>query len=243
MNNGYLKKCNTPKCKYTIKNYKNSTKYTKQKIIKYLKENNIEFYMCRICSEIVNKDHFFTQEHIQKFNSVCKIKIEESLEKSFFKIKCKFIDTSYNYIYTDLYFKTYIRDLILVNIDTTKYYKSYIIKKKMLEFNNSERDPMYISEKHDSIDIIYDVENIENLEENKERNLKPYLIKNSASDYKYKIKKMNQDLDRVNFKESGNSIYYINSTWMRNLYHRMSIVKWLEIISKKSQKYLILAGL
>ena len=41
--NGFLKKCNTPKCKYTIKNYKNATKYTKQKIIKYLKENNIQF--------------------------------------------------------------------------------------------------------------------------------------------------------------------------------------------------------
>ena len=210
-NNGYLKKCNTPKCKYTIKNYKNATKYTKQKIIKYLKENNIEFYMCRICSEIVDKNHFLRQEHIQKFNSVCKIKIEESLEKSFFKIKCKFLDIRYNYIYTDLYFKKYVKDLILENIDTTKYYKSYIIKKNMLEFNNSERDPMYISEKHDSTDILYDIVNIESLEENKERNLKPYLIKKSASEYDYKINKMNEDLDKINFKESGNSIYYINS--------------------------------
>ena len=41
--NGSLKKCNSPKCKYTIKNYKNATKYTKQKIIKYLKKNEIEF--------------------------------------------------------------------------------------------------------------------------------------------------------------------------------------------------------
>ena len=56
--NGYLKKCNTPKCKYTIKNYKDATRYTKQKIIKYLKENNIEFYACKICSEIVDKEHF-----------------------------------------------------------------------------------------------------------------------------------------------------------------------------------------
>ena len=43
--NGYLKKCNTPKCKYTIENYKDATRYTKQKIIKYLKENSIEFYV------------------------------------------------------------------------------------------------------------------------------------------------------------------------------------------------------
>ena len=42
---GYQNKCNTPKCKYAITNYKNATKYTKQKIIKHLKENKIEFYV------------------------------------------------------------------------------------------------------------------------------------------------------------------------------------------------------
>ena len=59
----------------------------------------------------------------------------------------------------------------------------------MLEFNQCKRDPMYISEKHDSNNILYDIENIENLEKNKERNLKPYLIKNTSSEYNYKIKK------------------------------------------------------
>ena len=209
---GYLKKCNTPKCKYTIKNYKNATKYMKLKIIKYLKKNNIEFYMCRICSEIVDKEHFDTEEHIEKFNSVCKIKIEKSLKDSFITIKCKFIDNRYNYIYTDLYFKKHIRETILKNIDTNKYYKSYILKKNVLEFNQGKRDPMYISERHDSNNILYDLENIEHLESNKERNLKPYLIKNSSSDYNYKIKKMYEDIDKINFKESGNSIYYINSS-------------------------------
>ena len=95
---GYRLKCNTPKSKYTIKNHSNATRYTKQKIIKYLKENNIEFYMCGICSEIVHKEHFDTEEHIEKFNTVCKIKVDKSLEDSFIKIKCKFIDTRYNYI-------------------------------------------------------------------------------------------------------------------------------------------------
>ena len=71
---------------------------------------------------------------------------------------------------------------------------------------------MYISEKHDSNNILYGIENIKYLETNKERNLKPYLIKNSSSDYNYKIKKMYEDLDKVNFKKSDDSIYYINST-------------------------------
>ena len=208
---GYLNKCNTQKCKYTIKNYKNGTRYMKLKIIKYLKENNIEFYMCRICGQIVDKEHFDSEEHINKFNAACKIKIDKSLEESFIKIKCKFIDQRYNYIYTDLYFKKHIREIIIKNIDTTKYYKSYIVKKLALEFNQGKREPMYISEKHNSKNILSDINNLVNLEENEKRNLKPFLIKNSASDYNYKIKKMYQDIDKVNFKESGDSVYYINS--------------------------------
>ena len=208
---GYKNKCNTPSCKYTIKNYENSSKYMKLKIIKYLKDNFIEFYMCRICGQIVDKEHFDTKKHIEKFNSICKIKIDKSLKDAFIKIKCKFIDTRYNYIYTDLYFKKHIKDIILKNINVNKYYKSYIIKKNMLEFNHGSNDPMYISEKHDSNNILYDIENIEHLEDNKERNLKPYLIKYSSSDYDYKIKKMYEDIEKINFKKSGDSIYYINS--------------------------------
>ena len=50
----------------------------KLKTIDYLKENKIEFYLCKICGEIVNKKHFDTQEHIDKFNDVCKIDIKKS---------------------------------------------------------------------------------------------------------------------------------------------------------------------
>ena len=155
--------------------------------------------MCRICAEIVDKEHFDREEHIEKFNSVCKINIEKSLQKSFIKIKCNFIDTRYNYIYTDLYFKKHIKELILKNIDTTKYYKSFIIKQNVLEFNHGSREPMYISEKFNSNDILQDVSNFEDLEK-KEENLKPYLIKNTASDYNYKIKKMEEDITKINFK-------------------------------------------
>ena len=96
---GYKLKCNTLACKYTIKNHKNATEYAKQKIMKYLKENNIEFYMCRVCSEIDDEEHFESEEHIEKFNSVCKIDKEKSLEKSFIKTNRKFIHTRYNYVY------------------------------------------------------------------------------------------------------------------------------------------------
>ena len=101
----------------------------KLKTIDYLKENKREFYLCRICGEIVNKSHFDSEEHIKKFNSVCKIEIKKSFQKAFITINSQFIDTRYIYVYTDLYFKKYIKDIILKNTDNTKYYKSYIIKK------------------------------------------------------------------------------------------------------------------
>ena len=59
----------------------------------------------------------------------------------------------------------------------------------MLEFNQGKRDPMYISEKHDSNNILYDIENIENLEKNGKRNLKPYLIKIHRLNIIIKLKK------------------------------------------------------
>ena len=117
-----------------------------------------------------------------------KINIDKSSEKSFIKIICKFIDIKYNFIYTDLYFKKHIREIISKNKDTSKYYKSFIIKQNMLQFNHGSMEPMYVSEKNDSGNIIQDISNIENIER-KKQNLKPYLIKNSASEYNYKIKK------------------------------------------------------
>ena len=91
----------------------------------------MEFYLCRICGEIVSKSYFDSEEHIKKFNSVCDIEIRKSFKNAFISIKSQFYDIRYNYIYTDLYF---IKDMILKNIDDTKYYKSYIIKKKYVKF-------------------------------------------------------------------------------------------------------------
>ena len=205
----YKTKCTSKKCKYTIQKYKTASKYMKLKTIDYLKETKQEFYLCRICSQIVNKSHFDSEDHIKKFNSVISIDINKSFENAFISIKCQFFDTRYNYIYTDLYFKKHIKDIILKNIDDTKYYKSYIIKKNMLNFNYNAELQHY-SDKFNSNNIINDINNIENLEKNDEY-MKPYLIKTSTEEYDYNIDKMYEDLDKVNFIKSGNSITYIHN--------------------------------
>ena len=205
----YKTKCTSPKCKYTIEKYKTVSKYMKLKIIDYFKENKMEFYLCRICQDIVSRSHFDSEEHIKKFISVSDIEIKKSFQNAFLSIKSQFYDTRYNYIYTDLYFKKHIKDIILKNIDDAKYYKSYIIKKNMLNFNYNAELQHY-SEKYNSNNIINDINNIENLEKNDEY-LKPYLIKNNTDDYQYDIDKMYEDLDKINFIKSGNSITYIHN--------------------------------
>ena len=59
----------------------------KLKTIDYLKENKMEFYLYRICGEIVSKSHFDTEEHIKKFNSICDIEIKNLFKKLLFQSK------------------------------------------------------------------------------------------------------------------------------------------------------------
>ena len=51
----------------------------KLKTIDYLKENKIDFFLCKICGETVDITHFDSHEHIDKFNDVCKIDIKKCL--------------------------------------------------------------------------------------------------------------------------------------------------------------------
>ena len=205
----YKSKCTSPKCKYTIEKYKTASKYMKLKTIDYLKENKKEFYLCRICQEIVNKSHFDSEEHIKKFNSVISIDIKKSFKNAFISIKSQFFETRYNYIYTDLYFKKHIKDIILKNIDDTKYYKSYIIKKNMISFNYKD-DLQHYSEKYNSNNILDDIKKIEILEKN-DYYMKPYLIKTSTEDYNYDIDKMYEDIDKINLNQTGDSIKCIHN--------------------------------
>ena len=79
----------------------------------------------------------------------------------------------------------------------------------MLNFNYNAELHHY-TDKFNSNNIINDIKNIENLEKNDEY-MKPYLIKSNTDDYQYDIDKMYEDLDKVNFTKSGNSITYIHN--------------------------------
>ena len=74
----YKTRYTSPKCKYTIKKYKSASKHIKLKTIDYLREAKQEFYLCRICHDIVEKEHFETQEHIDMFHTVVGIEVKKS---------------------------------------------------------------------------------------------------------------------------------------------------------------------
>ena len=78
----------------------------------------------------------------------------------------------------------------------------------MLDFNY-KAELQHYSEKYNCDDIINSINNNEKLEKNEEY-LKPHLIKNNTTDYNYNISKMYEDLDKVNFIKSGNSVTYVN---------------------------------
>ena len=113
----YKTKCSSPKCKYTIEKYKSASKYMKLKTIDYLKENKIEYHLCRICQEFVSKSHFDSEEHIKKFNSVCDIEIKNLLKMLLFQ-------SNLNYLIQDIIIYTQSYHL--------KTYKRYNIKKYCL---------------------------------------------------------------------------------------------------------------
>ena len=205
----YKTKCTSPKCKYTIEKYKNASKYMKEKTIKYLKKTNQTFYLCRLCGQIVSRSHFDSEEHINQFKSVVSIEIKKSFENSFISIKMQFSDTRYNYIYTDMYFKKYIKNIILENVNNDTLYKSYILKKNMISFNTSDT-LIHYSDKFNSNNIINDINRIETIEKNEEY-MKPYLIKNSTEDYNFDLDQMYEDIDKINLNKSGNSFKEIHN--------------------------------
>ena len=83
------------------------------------------------------------------------------------------------------------------------------LSKKKLNLNY-ETELVHYSDKFNSKNIINDINKIEILEK-KDKYLKPYLIKGNKDDYNYNIDKMYEDLDKVNFIKSENSITYIKN--------------------------------
>ena len=74
--------------------------------IAYLKFcKNCSQMNCLLCNETVNKDHYFSKKHIEKFDKNITIKTRTSIKKKFIDIIIDFHIIDKDVFYKDLYFK------------------------------------------------------------------------------------------------------------------------------------------
>ena len=68
---------------------------------------------CLLCNQAVNKNHYFSKEHIDNFDKNITIKTRTSIKKKFIDIIIDFHTIDKDVFYKDLYFKDKVKSLIL----------------------------------------------------------------------------------------------------------------------------------
>ena len=142
-----------------------------------VKKSDVDKYNCFLCNKYIPKDYYFSKEHINNFENNISIKTKDSIKKKFVDLIFDFHIIDKNDFYKDLYFKDYLKRLIIKNCDNDKNYKIILYKFNQALVKNN--DIKYCVEKY-ILQNINDIDNIDKLE-----------IKNNRN-----------DLDLVNF---GNS--------------------------------------
>ena len=142
-----------------------------------VKKLDVDKYNCLLCNKYIPKEHYFSKEHINNFHNNISIKTKDSIKKKFVDIIFDFHIIDRNIFYKDLYFKDYLKKLIIKNCDNDKNYKITLYKFNQALIKNN--DLKYWVEKY----ILQNINDIDNID-------------------KLKIKNNRNDLDLVNI---GNS--------------------------------------
>ena len=83
---------------------------------------------CLLCSEIVNKSHYFSKKHIDNFDKNITITTKNCIKKKFIDIIFNFHIIDKDTFYKDLYFKDKVKNQIFKNCKKNKNYKINICK-------------------------------------------------------------------------------------------------------------------
>ena len=133
-----------------------------------VKKPDIDKYNCLLCNKYIPKDHYFSKEHINNFENNISIKTKDSIKKKFVDLIFDFHIIDKNVFYKDLYFKDYLKKLIVKNCDDDKNYKITLYK-----FNQAlvkDNGIKYWIEKY-ILQNINDIDNIDKLKiKNNNRN-------------------------------------------------------------------------
>ena len=164
---------------FNYQNEKNPIYCHKHKLKNMLnvKKLEIDKYNCLICNKYIPKDHYFSKEHIDKFENNITIKTRDSIKKKFVDLIFDFHILDRNVFYKDLYFKDYLKKLIIKNCNDDKNYKITLYKFNQALVKNN--DMKYWVEKY----FLNHIDNINNID-------------------KLKIKNNRNDLDLINIKKS-----------------------------------------
>ena len=142
-----------------------------------VKKSDVDKNNCLLCNKYISKEHYFSKEHINKLKNNISIKNRDSIKKKFVDLIFDFHIIDKNVFYKDLYFKDYLKKMIVKNCDNDKNYKITLYK-----FNQAlvkHNDTKYWIEKY----ILQNINGIDNID-------------------KLKIKNNRNDLDLINI---GNS--------------------------------------
>ena len=75
-----------------------------------VKKLDVDKYNCLLCDKYIPKDHFFSKEHIDKFENNITIKTRDSIKKKFIDLIFDFHILDRNVFYKDIYFKDYFKN-------------------------------------------------------------------------------------------------------------------------------------
>ena len=142
-----------------------------------IKKLEVDKYNCLLCDKYIPKEHYFSKEHIDKFRNNITINTRDSIKKKFVDLIFDFHILDKNVFYKDLYFKDYLRKLIIKNCDDDKNYKITLYKFNQALVKNN--DIKYWVEKY----FLHHIDDINNID-------------------KLKIKNNRNDLDLINIGKS-----------------------------------------
>ena len=132
-----------------------------------VKKSDVDKYNCLLCDKYISKDHYFSKEHINNFENNISIKTKDSIKKKFVDLIFDFLIIDKNAFYKDLYFKDYLKKLIVKNCDNDRNYKITLYK-----FNQAlmkHNDLKYWVENY-ILKNINDIDNIDKLKLKNNRN-------------------------------------------------------------------------
>ena len=196
--------------------------------LKFCKE--CEKFDCLLCNETVNKEHYFSKQHIDNFNKNITIKTRTSIKKKFIDIIIDFHIIDKDVFYKDLYFKDKVKSLILKHRKKDKEYKISIYK-----YNQSVKDDLtnFWIEKL-NIDNMNEIDNIDKLNLKNFKHLKSF----DFDDFYGRDRDVYDgtpidDLENINIISEGN-IEYDTS--------QMKIIQNTRLLIKKSEYQIFSAG-